>query len=185
MMKSRLKSDGAGAITILGYALVFVVLLMSIFMVDFFKNIHMKGVYLKNAQHAVQSGLRAQNHIGGLLPSSANVAKDEYMRLREYSQAFRAEEEGWQNFPIISIYFDRERHPGLSPQAIGPYMSQGGEDFRRLPSDDHAAFYHERYAVLSIEVKENVDNYFWGWFAESQSIITVRASAVLTKHYDK
>lgn len=181
----NIKSDRGEGVTIMGLASLLLLLLLSIFIVDFTKTMYIKNLYTSFAQKAAQTAIKSQDAIGGLLPTSANSIVTEYMTQRSGggntadAQSHRSSCEINGNYPRITISYDNSRQVGSSSVS---YSSTNGQIPHLLDANQ---FYKKQYNTIQIDVVDVTDNYFFGIFGQPCAEVNVTASAITTSHFDE
>ena len=185
-MKNRLKRDSANSIVIMGMAIFLLILLLSIFAIDYTKSVYMKNAYQTMAQNATATAIKEQNTTGGLKHTAVQAAIEEYMRQRspeaagglgtKETESFRTNEclQGT-SYPHIEIQFDNGRTVGT--RWVSPvYVSENGQ----IPNVPVAEFADNKYKVINMRVTDVADNYFWGMFTgRCYNEVTVETSSVI------
>lgn len=176
--KARLNSDKGGAVTILSLGLILLIIVMGAFMIDYTKNISIKDTYHSYAQYAVQTAIQEQDFTGGLSPNAANVALNEYLRLREQPETNMFRNRCGGSYPRVEIAFDNEIQKGISNNSV-IYNSSGS-----LMSGLPAYFQGTQYKVITMRVVDVSDNMVMGVFNLPCQVYTVSASAKMVDSYD-
>lgn len=186
MLKKRIKSNNGSTTTILGLAIIMLVLLMGVFMIDVSKNLYIKNIYYKSAQRAAEVAIKSQNVIGGLAGESGNAAIREYMTQRNggkqtaETSSHRQSCEVNGQYPKITIRYDKTR--AFDNNSTVLFNSTGGQPIAEL--NKNPKFLKNQYKVIDVEVTDIVDNYFMSIFGKPCQEVTVRASSISTGTFD-
>lgn len=182
----KIKSNKGSTTTILGLAIIMLVLLMGVFMIDVSKNLYIKNIYYKSAQRAAEVAIKSQNVIGGLAGESGNAAIREYMTQRNggkqtaETSSHRQTCELSGSYPKITIRYDKTRN--FDVNSTISYTSNSGNQIAEL--NKNPQFFKTQYKVIDIEVTDVVDNYFMSIFGKPCQEVTVRASSISTGTFD-
>lgn len=192
MFKKRIQSDNGAYVTIIGIAVIVLILLMAIFIVDASKNLYIKNQYYQAAQRATQTAIKDQDMIGGLKKSAMNHLIDEYKiqtgRAKDdtgaslETGAFRGSCSNGKDYPKIKIYYDNKKRDNRGGTLI--YTSVG---FSKMPinAQDEAKFRTNQYNTIGIEVEDVAQNFFLGMFGNNCSVIKTKASATISSSHDE
>lgn len=183
-MIKRIKNDRGDSTMILGLSTLILVLLLSIFIVDYAKNIYIKNLYVSFAQKAAYTAVKEQDAIGGLAPSSADKLVSEYMTNRNRGHntsdtaAHRTSCELSGSYPKISISYGKTRKVGSESTT---YSSINGQ-VPYIPNKNN--FFMNKYKAIQVQITDVTDNYFAGIFGRPCSELTITTSAIATSQHD-
>lgn len=171
----RLKSNEAGAMTIIGMATIIIMVIFAVVLIDIGKAREFRNISFNSLQMAAQRGIMEQNSVGGLKPSSATLAAEEYIIQTKIGfGAYR----GKCGAPEFKFKFDKGRHLGLSGVSSKEYT------LKTLPADNDLNFAKQKYDTLTIQVKDVTGNFF-NFFGNPCTKITTEASATTTGAFDE
>lgn len=188
----RIKNNIGGATTILGISIVGLSLVIAVFISDFIKMIYMKNTYKSYAQKAVQTAIKRQDGVGGLLPDSANALIAEYMSNRngkattvdgrvvvsgntDNNTKNQCELKG--GYPKIQIKYDNKREIDASSNT---YNFTGDS----VPAINANEFNNKRYNTIQVKIVDVVNNDFWSIFGHPCSEIEINTSGIAVSAYD-
>ena len=189
---NRIKNNIGGSTTILGISIVGLALFIAVFTSDFIKVIYMKNTYKSYAQKAVQTAVKRQDGVGGLLPDSANALIAEYMSNRNGKATTvdgrivlsgntdsniknQCELKG--GYPKIQIKYDNKREIDASSSV---YNFTGNSIVSINPNE----FNNKRYNTIQVKIIDVVNNDFWSIFGNSCSEIEINTSGIAVSAYD-
>lgn len=195
-LRKKMQSDDGAAVTILALALLVLFLFISVFMVDFVKNSQIKSDYTEIGSRATEAALIHQNGVGGLLPDeSAQAFVKEYM-IQSRGQdpttgaiatnqtvdtaAFR--NNGCSTnakYPIIKLTYNTKRTSSANETGLPTATSSGGSApvFTNV-SNLTNTFAEKKYRVISAEITDVSDNFFYGMFGQPCQEYTIKVSSV-------
>lgn len=188
----RIKNNIGGATTILGISIVGLSLVIAVFTSDFIKMIYMKNTYKSYAQKAVQTAIKRQDGVGGLLSDSANALIAEYMSNRngkattvdgrvvvsgntDNNTKNQCELKG--GYPKIQIKYDNKREIDASSNT---YNFTGDS----VPAINANEFNNKRYNTIQVKIVDVVNNDFWSIFGHPCSEIEINTSGIAVSAYD-
>lgn len=191
-MINRIKNNIGGSTTILGISIVGLALFIAVFTSDFIKVIYMKNTYKSYAQKAVQTAVKRQDGVGGLLPDSANALIAEYMSNRNGKATTvdgrivlsgntdsniknQCELKG--GYPKIQIKYDNKREIDASSSV---YNFTGNSIVSINPNE----FNNKRYNTIQVKIIDVVNNDFWSIFGNPCSEIEINTSGIAVSAYD-
>ena len=189
---NRIKNNIGGSTTILGISIVGLALFIAVFTSDFIKVIYMKNTYKSYAQKAVQTAVKRQDGVGGLLPDSANALIAEYMSNRNGKATTvdgrivlsgntdsniknQCELKG--GYPKIQIKYDNKREIDASSSV---YNFTGNSIVSINPNE----FNNKRYNTIQVKIIDVVNNDFWSIFGNPCSEIEINTSGIAVSAYD-
>lgn len=173
-MIEKIKNNKAAAVTILGMATITILLLFAIILIDIGKVREFRNISFNSLQMAAQRGIMEQNSVGGLKPSSATFAVEEYTEQTKIGfGAYR----GKCGTPEFRFKFDKGRHLGLSGVSSKEYT------LATLPADNDLKFAKQKYDTLTIQVKDVTGNFF-NFFNNPCTTFTAEASATTSGEFD-
>ena len=181
---NRIKNNIGGSTTILGISIVGLALFIAVFTSDFIKVIYMKNTYKSYAQKAVQTAVKRQDGVGGLLPDSANALIAEYMSNRNGKATTvdgrivlsgntdsniknQCELKG--GYPKIQIKYDNKREIDASNSIVSINPNE---------------FNNKRYNTIQVKIIDVVNNDFWSIFGNPCSEIEINTSGIVVSAYD-
>lgn len=192
MFKKRLKDESSASLTYIGICAIVLLIFLGIFLVDITKDVYIVRQYQVAAQKATQVGIKEQNAYGGLKPSAAQKALDEYKiqtSLKDSDQykvgrnigAFSKNCRPQGDYPKVVVYFDTGRH------GRGGKVEFSSNKFSQMPKGSEQEFIRKNYRILGMEVVDAVDNMFTGIFTYNKGSckeIHLSASSIASSSYD-
>lgn len=193
MIKKRIKDESSASMTILGICALVLLFFFGIFMTDITKNVYLVRQYQVAAQKSTQNAVKDQNAYGGLKPSAAQKALDEYKiqtsldDTDEYETgrsigAFSKNCRPLGDYPKITVYFDTGRH------GRGGKVEYTSKNFSDMPKGSEQEFIKKNYRILGMEVVDAVDNMFTGIFTFNEGSckeVHLSASSIASSSYDE
>lgn len=202
-IRDRFKSDRGAAVTILALALFILLMMVSVFALDFVKNQQLKQDYTTIAQTSAQASLLEQNGVGGLTyKATADALIDEYM-MQSRGKTIDGKTNGGQTvdtagfrkqpcslknakgveYPQITIYYGRGRDTEMKESKIHTETSIGGQHVAFNPTME-AQMSNQTYTTITAHIVDVSDNYFYGAFGHPCQEYDVVVSSVATKADD-
>lgn len=195
-LRKKIKSDSGASITIMGFALILLILLCGIMIIDVSKNVYLSSILTRNVQMAAQTSIKQQLGNGALKLTSVNNAISEYVKLRNG-------EEGTKSFKAFSTHCDTSQYPKIQitlksgrnnkSRSIS-YISIDGKEIIFSPTTIQGFNTNQKVLTdrglvpintIEITVEDIVDNYFINLFGGGQcSIIKARGSAITSTEFD-
>lgn len=188
-IKKNTRSDNGAGITIMSLVILGLLLLMTVFIFDFNKNIYLQNNYTQMTQRAAQRGLKEQNNIGGLTPNAALAVIEEYKAQRDSTAVLRTNtgtkrgtndstvfrsvcQAKYPSYPEITVQFSTSRKGGWGTE----YKYRNGS-WVNNPTSNTSAFYSNQYRSIRVKVKDTGDNYFYGLFGQPCSNYSTQATS--------
>lgn len=187
-MITKIKSNKGGAMTILGLALIFFILITGMFFVDIAKNIYIKNVYYQYSQRATQTAIKSQNNVGGLSIESGQKAINEYLTQRNGDKIKTSEDKAFRGscdtsqYPKITIKYDIERKAGVDDSKSITVDTSNG---KTLDMNKYINMFNSnKYRVIEMNVTDVTGNFMLGLLGKPCSEINVTSSAISSSTFD-